>query len=144
MIERVLFALALVVLGVLAYKVVQWTQRAIVIRTARHADAQGRPALLIFTSPTCAPCKLQQIPIVERLTVEWNDRVDIRVIDVTEHPHIAAQYGVWCLPTTIVLNESGHVEAINQGVAGEQKLREQIGRYIIQSNAASAIASVVS
>jgi thioredoxin-like negative regulator of GroEL len=144
MIERVLFALGLIALGVLAYKVVQWTQRAVAVRAVGRAEAQGRPALLIFTSPTCAPCKLQQMPIVERLTVEWGERVDLRVIDVSEDRFTAAHYGVWCLPTTIVLDGSGQVEAIHQGVAGEQKLREQIGRLIHQPNASGAIAPVVS
>lgn len=144
MLDRVVIALSLIVLGVLAYKVVQWTQRAVVMRASGRADSRGRPALLIFTSPTCAPCKLQQMPIVERLTVEWGEGVDVRVIDVSVERYAAAHYGVWSLPTTIVLDGKGQVEAINQGVAGEQKLREQIGRLLSQANASGAIAPVVS
>jgi hypothetical protein len=35
---------------------------------------------------------------------------------------------VWSLPTTIVLDAGGRVSALNQGVASEQKLREQFER----------------
>jgi thioredoxin-like negative regulator of GroEL len=47
-------------------------------------------------------------------------------VDVSERPEVAAQYGVWSLPTTIVLDRQRNVIAINQGVASERKLREQL------------------
>ncbi len=123
MLERIAFALALIGLGVLAYRLLLSAQH----RAASRATpaATGRPALLVFTSPTCAPCKLQQMPIVERLMAGWGDRIDLRLIDVTEQPDTAARFGVWSLPTTIVLDSARRVSAINQGVAGERKLREQ-------------------
>lgn len=125
MTERIVIAAALIGLGVLAYRLLLSTQRHI---ADRHTSTSSRPALLIFTSPTCAPCKLQQIPIVNRLMVEWRDRLDVRVIDVTDQPDEASRFGVWSLPTTIVLDAAGRVSAINQGVAGEAKLREQFER----------------
>jgi len=50
----------------------------------------------------------------------------VEIIDVTQQPEVAAQYGVWSLPTTIVLDTQRRVIAINQGVAHEKKLREQL------------------
>jgi len=44
---------------------------------------------------------------------------------VTEQPQAASRFGVWSLPTTMVLDGDGRVEAINLGIAGEHKLREQ-------------------
>ncbi len=128
MVERIVLAAALIGLGVLAYGLLLSAQRRSALRVAPGGRESGRPALLIFTSPTCAPCKLQQMPIVDRLMAGWGDRIEARVIDVTEQPDVASQYGVWSLPTTIVLDAGGRVEAINQGVAGERKLREQFER----------------
>jgi len=125
MLERVLVSVALIGLGVLAYRVLLSAQRHI---ADRRSPVSSRPALLIFTSPTCAPCKLQQMPIINRLMNEWRDRIDVRVIDVTEQSEEASRFGVWSLPTTIVLNAAGRVSAINQGVAGERQLREQFER----------------
>ena len=126
--ERILIAVVVIGLGVLAYWLLLSAQRHLAMNTAARDRASGRPALLVFTSPTCAPCKLQQMPIVDRLMAEWGDRIDLRVIDVTEQPDAASQFIVWSLPTTIVLDAGGRVEAINQGVASERKLSEQFER----------------
>lgn len=125
MIERVVMAIGLIVLGVTAYRVMLLVQQRIAANGSQISPGTGRSALLVFTSPTCGPCKLQQMPIVNRLMGEWHDTIDLRVIDVTEQPEVASQYGVWSLPTTIVLDAQRNVVAINQGVAHERKLREQ-------------------
>ena len=119
MADRIVLALGLMVLGIAAYQLLLWAQRRWAANGSKHGIASGRSALLVFTSPTCGPCKLQQLPIVDRL---------VRVIDVTEQPEVAVQFGVWSLPTTIVLGADRSVAAINQGVASERKLREQIER----------------
>ncbi len=126
MLERILIAIALVVVGVLAYRALLWSQQRKVTRRAQTQVAASRATLLVFTSPTCAPCKLQQLPIVNRLMPDWNEQIDLQVIDVTEQPEIAQQYGVWSLPTSIVLKADRSVVAINQGVAHEKKLRQQL------------------
>ena len=129
MLERILVAAALAVLGFALYRAVLYFQHRRASSRIKHSQA-NRPLLLIFTSPTCAPCKLQQIPIVEKLMAEWGDKMDALVVDVTEQPEEAKQYGVWSLPTTIVVDASQNVIAVNQGVAGERKLREQFSRAV--------------
>ena len=126
--ERILIAIALIGLGVLAYRLLLSAQRRRASSATGHGRMTGRPALIVFTSPTCAPCKLQQMPVVDRLMAGWAERIDLRVVDVTEQPDVAARFGVWSLPTTIVLDAGGRVSAINQGTASEQKLREQFER----------------
>jgi thioredoxin-like negative regulator of GroEL len=128
MLERVIVAIGLVIAGMVAYRVLLLAQQRLVSRRAQSGQESGRAALLVFTSPTCAPCKLQQLPIVNRLMAEWSDKIEVRVIDVTEQPDVAQQYGVWSLPTTIVLKADRNVVAINQGVANEKKLHEQFER----------------
>ena len=125
MLERLIAALGLVVVGLVAYRGLLALQQRRVTRHARSGTQVDRATLLIFTSPTCAPCKLQQLPIVERLMIDWRDRIEVRMIDVMEQPEVAQQYGVWSLPTTIVLKADRSVAAINQGVASDKKLREQ-------------------
>ena len=126
MLERILIAAALIGAGVLVYRLLLSAQRR---RAAQAGEGgAGRPALLVFTSPTCAPCKLQQMPIVNRLMQRWGDRLELRIVDVTRQPDVAHRFGVWSLPTTIVLDPAGNVSAINQGVASEWKLGEQLER----------------
>lgn len=126
MLERILLVMVIVVIAWLAYQLLLQTQRRRAARRSRERAATGRSALLVFTSPTCAPCKLQQLPIIDRLLVDWRDRIDVEIIDVLEQPDLAAQYGVWSLPATIVLDAERKVIALNQGVASEHKLRGQL------------------
>jgi thioredoxin 1 len=131
MLDRIVMAIGLVIVGVVAYRVLLLAQQRLVLRRAQSGQGSGRATLLVFTSPTCAPCKLQQLPIVNRLMAEWSDKIEMRVIDVTEQSEVAQQYGVWSLPTTIVLKTDRNVVAINQGVASEKKLREQFERATV-------------
>src|SRR5512136_2502071 len=126
--ERILMAIAIIGLGVLAYRLILQAQRRRAARGSLRRAATGRAAVLAFTSPTCAPCKLQQLPIIDRILLDWHDKIEVEIVDVTERPEVAAQYGVWSLPTTIVLDAQRKVIAINQGVAHEHRLREQIAR----------------
>ena len=126
--ERILITAAIVGLGVLAYQLFLQAQRRRAARGSLDRAVTGRAAVLVFTSPMCAPCKLQQLPIVDRLRLEWRDKIDVDIIDVTEQPEAAARYGVWSLPATIVLDAQQQVIAINQGVAHEHRLREQVAR----------------
>lgn len=129
MLERVLIAAGLVLVGLALYRAGLFLQHRRAASSIKNSQA-NRPLLLIFTSPTCAPCKLQQIPIVEKLMPEWGEKIDTLVVDVTEQPEMANQYGVWSLPTTIVVDAAQKVIAVNQGVANERKLREQFSRAV--------------
>jgi thioredoxin-like negative regulator of GroEL len=131
MFERIVISMALMGAGIAAYQLVLHTQqRWAAVGSKGDGQRTGRSTLLVFTSPTCAPCKLQQLPIVERLMADWRDKVDVDVVDVAERPEVASRYGVWSVPTTMVLDAQRNVIAINQGVAGERKLREQFERTL--------------
>src|SRR3990172_7841748 len=78
--ERILIAIALIGLGVLAYRLLLSAQRRRASSATGHGRMTGRPALIVFTSPTCAPCKLQQMPVVDRLMAGWAERIDLRVV----------------------------------------------------------------
>jgi thioredoxin 1 len=121
-----ILAIAIVICAWLAYRGWLLRQRRRAVRGSLERAATGRSAVLVFTSPTCAPCKLQQLPIIDRILADWRDKIEVEIVDVTEQPDVAAQYGVWSLPTTIVLDAQRNVIAINQGVAHEKKLRDQL------------------
>lgn len=130
MLERIFLSIVFVGMGVAAYRLLLFTQRRWAMVGSKRTAHGDRSALLVFTSPTCAPCKLQQIPIVDRLMVDWRDKIDVDVVDVSERPEVASQFGVWSVPTTIVLDARRNVVAINQGVASESKLREQFEKTL--------------
>lgn len=88
--------------------------------------AGGRPALLYFSGPDCAPCRLQQGPVVAGLRESFDGRVRIEEHDAIAQPELAARYRVLTVPTTVVLAPDGEVVAINYGVTPAAKLRRQL------------------
>ena len=59
----------------------------------------GRPVIVDFTAPWCAPCRAIE-PVLEELAVEAD--VDLVSVDIDENPATAARFGVLSLPTVIL------------------------------------------
>ncbi len=86
----------------------------------------GKPAILYFTTPTCAPCKTIQRPAIQRLQEQMGDRLQIVEIDATDKPEVADEWGVLSVPTTFIIDAKGLPRHVNHGVATLEKLWQQI------------------
>ena len=72
MIERLIAAVVLLILGAVGYRLMIWRQ---IRQTTALAPTDpllsglkpGVPTILYFTTPTCIPCKTQQTPALKRL-----------------------------------------------------------------------------
>lgn len=94
---------------------------------AAHADA-GRPRIVYFWSTNCGQCKAVQTPILDKLPALLGEQaVKIDKIDISESTEKAELWGVRTVPTIFVLDASGKVVHINNGVITEQKLLSQLG-----------------
>jgi thiol-disulfide isomerase/thioredoxin len=131
MIERLLIVAVLAVVGVVGYHV--FARRH--IRKAGSAAADdpilaslipGIPAIVYFTTPLCIPCRTQQMPTLERLQAELGGGIQVIKIDATEQADAAKRWGVFCAPTTFVLDRLGQPREVNHGVADADKLRRQL------------------
>lgn len=129
MLERMV--ITLVVLAGLALLWVGWRYYKLKLtQSIQPAEtALGVPTLLYFSAGYCAPCKLQQQPIVDGLAAKFGESLIVRRYDVTEHPDLASRYKVLTLPTTVVLDGQGHVAHINYGVASQARLEAQLSPY---------------
>jgi thioredoxin 1 len=126
MLDRVI--LTLIILGGLALLWLGccYARRKVAQSIKPVEAAPGVPTLLYFSADYCAPCQLQQTPIVDKLAAELGESVVVKKYDVTEHPELASRYQVLTLPTTIVLNREGQVAHLNYGVASQAKLEAQL------------------
>ena len=131
MLLRLIFAFALIVIGVVSYR--WWIARQMRRTTALaltdpllSSIEQGVPTILYFTTPMCIPCKTQQAPALERLQRELPGAVQVVRVDATEQPEAAQRWGVFSAPTTFVLDRNGKTLAVNYGVAEAEKLRQQL------------------
>ncbi len=136
MIERLAAAVVLIALGVIAYR---WMIARQIRQTTALAPtdpllsgiAPGVPTILYFTTPMCIPCKTQQAPALSRLQSELGAALQVVKVDATEQPDAAKRWGVFCAPTTFVLDGRGTTLAVNHGVAEAETLRHQLGGTIV-------------
>jgi len=133
MLERLVIAVVLLVLGVVAYRVLTRCQIRRGVQALANADPllnglrPGVPTVLYFTTPMCIPCKTQQQPTLERLQTELGPNgIQVIRVDATEQPEAADRWGVFCAPTTFILDGYGQPCEVNHGVADANKLKRQI------------------
>ena len=131
MIERLLIAIILVAVGAAAYHLL--TQRQLG-RANQHAPADplladapsGRPVIVYFTTPTCAPCRLQQTPTLQRLQQELGERLHVVRVDATQQPDAAQRWGVFSVPTTFVLDQHGRARGVHNGIVDSETLKREL------------------
>ncbi|MCS6963245.1 co-chaperone YbbN [Thermoflexus sp.] len=123
MIERLLLAVGILLALWIGWCLIACAQRR--LARPRATDVEGPLTLLYFHTPTCGPCRLIQTPILEAMAAEWKEKVNVRPVDVTADPEAAARYRVWTVPTTMWVDASGIVRAVNNGVVSAEDLRRQ-------------------
>ena len=120
MIERLLLSLLLITAAFVAYQL--FVQRH---RSRVEAGPAGEPRLLYFRSSQCPPC-VTQARYLEQLPSQVRDRVAIQKIDADRESDAAARYGVFTLPTTLLLDREGSIRHINYGLTDARKLARQL------------------
>jgi thiol-disulfide isomerase/thioredoxin len=128
MIERLLLALGLISLGLMAAR---FGPRLLLTRRARRelglpGYRLGTPAILYFTSPGCAPCESLQAPALDRLRQEYREQMQVIEVDATRQPRLADAWGVLSVPTTFLIDAEGRPRMVNHGVARFERLHAQL------------------
>jgi thioredoxin len=87
-----------------------------------------KPVFADFWATWCGPCVTMD-PIVERLAVEYGDRVVFGKVNVDEEMNISSRYQVFSIPTFMVFKGGRPMDAVI-GAVGEQSL-ERLVRAVI-------------
>lgn len=134
MIER-LFVLLTVVAATAALLIVlrlalkSWRRRLI------GQEVQGVPglvpgthgAVLYFTTPTCVECRWRQEPALRELQERRDGQVAVIKVDALEEEELARRFRILTVPSTVVLDRQGRVQAVNYGFAPAEQLEAQLG-----------------
>ena len=83
------------------------------------------PTLLYFRSDSCAPC-VTQASYLQALEQQIGGQVSIQKIDADMEPNVASLFGIFTLPTTLIIDKGGEVRHINYGLTAATKLAQQL------------------
>lgn len=85
-----------------------------------------RPAVIDFYATWCGPCKATA-PVVEKLSEEYNGKIDFYKVDVDQQEELAALFGVQSIPTLLFIPAKGDpVKSV--GAMGYQQFKEAINQ----------------
>ena len=122
MLERFLITLGLALLGICVFAAFRYDHLR---RASKAAVAIGKPAILYFRSDMCAPCTTQG-RFLQQLQAEFGDRIVVEKVDADVEQAKAERYGVFTLPTTLIVDPKGTVRHANSGLAVTRKLAGQL------------------
>ena len=95
------------------------------------ALSSGKPTLAEFGSSTCVPCK-QMKPILERLAVEYEGKLNVVIVEVYEQRSLTQQYGIMAIPTQIVFDRDGKEVTRHMGFWAKEEIIAQLKKMGIE------------
>ncbi|MCS7013648.1 MAG: thioredoxin [Chloroherpetonaceae bacterium] len=93
-----------------------------------------KPCLIDFWAEWCGPCRMIA-PILEELSEEYKDQINIYKVNTEEEPELAAIFGIRSIPSLLFVPLNGQPKmaagALPKRVLKEMIDRELLGRRII-------------
>lgn len=80
--------------------------------------AAEKPVIVDFWAEWCVPCR-KLGPILDEISVEYGDKVDVVKLNVDDNPAIAAEYGITSIPA-VYLFSGGEVKSTVIGAKPKQ------------------------
>ncbi|MFC5187083.1 thioredoxin [Actinomadura harenae] len=87
-----------------------------------------KPVLVDFWAEWCGPCRMVA-PILEEISAEHGDKIEIVKMNIDENPKIPAEYGVMQIPTMNVY-KGGEVVKQIMGAKPKAALLRELAEFI--------------
>ena len=136
MLERaIVLAVAAAALVAIILAARWWSRRGVValrrapadgLWTALGASPDGRPSLVVFSTPSCTVCRTAQYPAVATVEATFGSALRVLRVDLSRQPAAAAAFKVLTAPSTALLTGDGRVGSFNHGFAPAEQLSAQL------------------
>lgn len=90
--------------------------------TGRNVEGQKLPMLVDLGRGTCIPCKKMK-PILDELTIKYQGKAIVKVIDLRDEPQAAREYGIRLIPTQIFFDADGKEVYRHEGFMDKQSIK---------------------
>tara|TARA_B100000497_G_C7671245_1_gene405089 strand:- start:206 stop:535 length:330 start_codon:yes stop_codon:yes gene_type:complete len=87
----------------------------------------NKPVLLDFYADWCGPCQ-SQLPVLEKLALEYDSDFEIAKINVDTNPELAKKFGVRSIPALFFIQDGEIKESLN-GFQSESVLENKLNQY---------------
>mgnify|MGYP003995797431 CR=1 FL=1 len=87
-----------------------------------------KPTLVDFYADWCSPCQTL-LPIVEKLSIEYDGKVEIQKVNIDENENLAELYGIRSIPALLFINKGLVVDRTN-GLVAEEHLRAKLNNLL--------------
>lgn len=77
----------------------------------KEVISSKKPILVDFWASWCGPCQMIA-PIVEEISNELSERIEVGKLNIDEQPEIAIKYDVMSIPTLILFKDGKVVNTI--------------------------------
>ncbi len=71
----------------------------------------GKPVLVDFSATWCPPCKMLH-PVIERISLEFSDQLDVFGVDTDKNPGLSQQFNISGVPTMIFFRDGQEIKKI--------------------------------
>lgn len=89
--------------------------------------------ILAFSSADCHQCHQLQAPALQRVQETRGDSVSVVEIDALSSPELTRRYHVLTIPSTVILDATGHAQVVNYGFANTRRLLEQVDEVLAKA-----------
>lgn len=78
---------------------------------AEKVEQAGNPVLVDFSATWCPPCKMLH-PVIERIALEYDGRLDVYGVDIDQSPDLGQKFGISGVPTMIFFKDGKEVNKL--------------------------------